>query len=583
MPIAIALRGFIGEQPRILPRLMPENAAQSAVNCRLDDGGLTPFRRSAVIEAVASAAYQTIYRHGATWLGWSGVVNAAPGPVAQDRLYYTGDGAPKMRVGTDVYDLAIDLPSPALTATLSGSGSGDVATRLYVYTWVTSFGEESEPSPVSNSVDWQPGYDVVLSGFAATPTGRAITHQRIYRSQTGQSGTYFYLIAERAAATTDFTDDIAVDAFQEPLPSANWNAPPDDLEGLIALPNGMMAAFAGRKLYFCEPFRPHAWPEKYVLTTDANIVALGGIGTSIVVLTVAQPYMVNGSAPETMVMEKIEHNLPCINGRGVVDLGYAIAYPSNDGLVVIRGDGSFSVATANIFNPTDWQALSPADMIGSQINGRYVAFYESEISGQGHVGGALLIDLTGSSFLIRADSRASATFYSVEEGGLYYLKKDTTSIERFDAPNAIRRKMYWRSKEFVLPTPMNFGAILIDAPSRLTAQEQVDIDAESAAVLAANEALIAAGPIGGEVDGAAIDDLAVDGDTLEPLPTGAGLVMVVNVYADGALVRSITRANRPQRLPDGFLARTWEIDVYGDVQVESIVMGKTIDDVKATL
>lgn len=225
---------------------------------------------------------------------------------------------------------------------------------------------------------------------------RSITLQRIYRSQTGQSGTYLYLIDERAASASNYTDVIAVNAFQEPLPSANYNAPPDDLTGLISLPNGMMAAFSGRKLYFSEPYRPHAWPEKYILTTDSDIVGLGAMDTSIVVMTEGWPQMVQGSSPDTMQMAKLEQNFPCINARGIVDLGYAIAFPSNEGMAVVRADGSISVPTANIFNRDDWLALSPATMIGSQISGRCALFYQTTAVNGTILTGALLLDLSDS-------------------------------------------------------------------------------------------------------------------------------------------------------------------------------------------
>nr|WP_295467470.1 hypothetical protein [Mesorhizobium sp.] len=479
---AIKLTGFTGEQPRILPRLLPEQAAQAALNTRLDDGGLTPMRKSAHVADVAGTDWLTIYRHGADWLGWDAVVNAVPGPVAEDRLYYTGDGVPKMKVGATTYDLAVPRPTTPLTATLSGSGSGDVATRLYVYTRVTSFDEETEPNAVSNAVDWQAGYDVILSGFGAIPSGRGINRQRIYRSQTGNYGMFFYLIAERAASTSDFTDDIPVDALQEPLPTSGYNPPPATLEGLIALPNGMMAAFDGRDLCFCEPYRPHAWPSRYRLTLDVAI-------------------------------------LPCINARGIVDLGYAIAYPSHEGLIVARADGGFSIATANLFNRDAWLAYSPATMFAGQLSGRYAGFYETTLPDGTLERGALLIDLAGTWFLIRASVLARAAFYNLSNGGLYYLSHDGTDIRRFDAPGAARQKQYWRSKQFVLPYPENFGAIQIDADPAFSEQEDVDLDALIAAVIAANEDLIAAGSILGDINSSPMNEVAFGGDILEPMPT----------------------------------------------------------------
>lgn len=57
-------------------------------------------------------------------------------------------------------------------------------------------------------------------------------------------------------------------------------------------------------------------------------------------------------------------------------------------------------------------------------------------------------------------------------------------------------------------------------------------------------------------------------------------VFAVGVYADHELIASVTRANRIVRLPSGFKARVWEIDVFADVRVEQIVMAKTIDELK---
>lgn len=583
----IKLIGFSGEQPRIIPRLIPGNAAQSAVNTRLDDGALTPMRRAASIVPAGSADWKTIYRHQGEWLGWPAIVNAVPGPVADDRLYYTGDGVPKVRIGGTVYPLAVPRPTPQLSGASSGPGTGTLVTRLYVHTWVTSYGEESEPGPTSTPVEWRAGQQVTLQGFGAAPLGRAITHQRIYRSQTGQQGTFFYLIAERLVTTADFVDDIEPSAFQEPLPSSNWNAPPDDLTGLAGLPNGMMAAFVGRQLYFCEPWRPHAWPERFVLTTETPIVGLGAVGDVLIVTTEGYPYIVTGATPETMQMQKVEQNLACINARGIVDLGYSIAWPSHDGLVVAKADGSVGYVTANIFNRDEWLALSPRTMIGAQHMGRYIAFYDT-FDGIGEpTAGALIIAVQEATFLVRAAERASAAWYDIGNGGLYYLTGDPAEIRRFDAPNASRSRQYWLSKPFVMPYPDNYGAIrvelgpdeIIEHPEGIAAAE-VALAAAVAAVIEANEALIAAGTIEGETDGAAMDLYALDGDELALPPGPVEGVVEVGIFADGEKVATVTRMNTPARLPSGFRARTWEIDVTGDLRVDRIVMAKTMDELR---
>lgn len=570
----LRLVGFSGEIPKLLPRLLPDMSAQEAFNVRLDDGALTPIRRSRRVAGFQDATgYRTIYRHGNDWLGWTSVVHAAPGPVAQDRLYYTGDGKPKMRVNGQVYDLAVPYPNAALTATPEGSGSGDTFTRIYVYTFVTDFGEESEPSPVSNEVSWQSGQTVKLSGFQNPPAGRAITKQRIYRSQRGASGlTDFYFIAERPASNSDFTDNIDPEAIGEPLPSKNWHPPPDDLKGLIALPNGMMAAFVGKDLYFCEPWRPHAWPEDYVLTCDYEIVGLGAFGTSIVVATTGHPYLVTGSSPDSMVMEKIELNLPCINAQSIVDLGYSVAYASHEGLVVVSSNGA-QLATTALISRTEWQRYRPENFVCGQYQGRYYASYRYSTPDLEEKAGTLIIDLSGEMpFIVRNEMSPKAFYYSIEDGALYFL--DGNDIFEFDARGELNEMIRWRSKQFVLPRPTNFGAILAEAEEALTEEEVEAINREIERIQQENADKIANGLVGGALGASAINAHALNGDDLE-IPPGYNNTAAISVYADGRLVAVVNRVNEMQRLPSGFLARQWEVKVSGDMRISQIALATT--------
>ncbi len=576
--VALKISAFSGERPLIIPRLLPETSGQRAVNIRMDDGGLTPINDSVPIALAGDKNHKTIYQHGDTWLSWSGVVNAVPGPVANDRLYYTGDGAPKMRVAATVYPLAVPRPVPALTPTIGGSGSGDVATRIYVFTWVTGFDEESEPSPASAPVDWQSGETVTLSGFPATPAGRNINRQRIYRSQTGRSGTYLYLIAERIASAADFLDNIPVDVFQEALPSANWNTPPDGLLGLTMMPNGMMSAFSGRDIYFCEPFRPHAWPESYVLSCDSDVVGLGSIGTLLVVMTKGKPYLISGSEPASLQMVQLEANFPCLNARGIVDMGFAICYPTHDGLVSVRADGSISLVTGDILSRKAWLEFSPETLIGGQLSGRYVAFYDTIDYNGDLFAGAIFIALGNNPFLIRTSTIAAAVFYDVTRSALYFLARGEQNICRFDSPQGAARPMYWRSKEYWLTAPTNFGAILVDTGNEKT-QEELDLLAlELAEILAANAALVEAGSILGEINTVAINEFALNGDVLTPVPNQN--FIQIGIFADRKKVAQITTTNRITRLPAGFKARLWEIDVNSDIQVTQIAMATTVDELR---
>lgn len=580
----IKLTGFTGEAPRVSPRLLSDTGAQIARSVRLEDGELAPFRKPYPVTDLAGAVagtVKTIYLHLGNWLYWTTAVNAVPGPVAQDRLYYTGDGAPKMRVGSTIYPLALNAPTGALTAAITSGTVGTLySTRLYVYTFVTDFGEESEPCPVSNALNVSPGNVVTLSGFANPPSGRNITKQRIYRSQTGTSGgTNFYFLAERNADTTNFVDNIAVDAFSEALPSLNYNPPPDTLQGLVAMPNGMMAAFSGKDLYFCEPYRPHAWPENYILTMDSDIMSLAVTGTDLVVGTKGKPYLVTGTTPDTMVQTKLELNMPCLNPRGMVDLGYAVVYPSHDGLVRVEEGGGTSLPSAALFTRDQWLELDPANMICGQFYGRFFGAYQYVDANGLNEFGIVVLDLTGEQpFVIRTPYKPDAMFYDVPSGALYMAVGAT--VYEWDSKDAINDIYTWRSKAFILPAPSTFGAILFEVDQRNDLQAVIAYEQAVAETTAANIAAMASSAgLGGALNGASLHTYAVNGDALLPLPPGP--TVSVNIYADGQFYASVTGAGRMQRLPGGKLARQWEIEVTGNVSVQELTMATTAQELRS--
>ncbi len=511
----IKVTPFSGEIPRLDARLLAPGAAQVAENVKLEEGTLVPLRAKALVETLDGPA-QTIFLNGEDWLSWPIPVNVAPAPIAENRLYVTGDGSPKLIVAGDTYEMALPPPAAAPTVALvSGTPDPDLQqTILYTYTWVTSFDEESEPAPLSNILLWSPGLDVTVSGFSAVPVGRAIDRMRIYRSQTSALGeTILYFIHERAASTSDFVDDVDANVIQEQLATLDYNPPPAGLTGLVAMPNGIMAGFVGKRVYFSEPYRPHAWPEKYILATDYEIVGLGVFGASIAVLTTGQPYIVAGTAPDTMTMEKLEVSLPCIAARGIVDMGFSVAYPSPDGLVVISSGGA-QLVSRNLITRDQWQRLNPSSFVSGLFSGRYLASYSA-----GEDSALLVIDLTGEQpFITRGQDSADAMFTDIATGALYLLQGD--DIYEWDAISAAPGHYIWRSKIFALPAEVNFGAFLAQGT-----------------------------------------------------PPATDPAFAARIYADGVLVISIAQLNRAARLPSGFLAREWEIEIESNCKLTSFALG----------
>jgi hypothetical protein len=58
--------------------------------------------------------------------------------------------------------------------------------------------------------------------------------------------------------------------------------------------------------------------------------------------------------------------------------------------------------------------------------------------------------------------------------------------------------------------------------------------------------------------------------------------MQVNIIADGVRRHSINVSQVPQRLPGGFSARTWEVEVAASLTITQVVIGKTLADIQAT-
>lgn len=332
---------------------------------------------------------------------------------------------------------------------------------VYAFTWVTSLGEESAPSPVSGGVLMAPGRTATITMSTAAPAGRLVTKKRVYRSVTTESGTTdLFFVAEVNSSTTTYTDSLST-AAQEAIATSDFNTPVSSLRGMVALPNGIMAGFSGRDVYFCEPYIPHAWPQKYSQRVNADIVGLVALGSSLIVLTKQNPWRLEGLHPDSMSLVKIEANFPCLAKRGIVDMGYSAIYPSNDGLVEVSADGSTRLISSPLWDREQWRALAPTSFRSAQFIGRYAFSYDPQSNGSRRL---CYLDLTGElPFLIPVDSANYLDLhYAIQTGRLIGLKADGVTIASIDDPGAGLRTAIWESKPYILPSPDSFGAVKID-------------------------------------------------------------------------------------------------------------------------
>lgn len=476
--VTIKVNSFQGISPRTPARYLANGQAQVALNCPVFRGSIQPLADvgGPVITLPKTSTPQTIYRFGQDtvsdseyWFHWGQDVDVCRGQIAGDTsewTFYTGDGAPKatyaaLATAGTVYPSEarrLGLPAPTTPPTATANGSLDETatpeTRVYTFTWVSKeagLTVESAPSPPSLSTTLTPDQSVTLSGFEGAPSGPYnITHKRIYRSV---SGVYLF-VAEVDVAAATYDDQVAADALGEELPSLYWSQCPDDLRGLTNMPNGMMAGFVGRDVYFCEPYRPYAWPETYIQSVDYPVVGLGRMDTTLAVLTTGVPYLMQGSHPDAVAVVKSDLEQACASKRSIVSFGSSVVYAAPDGLMMLSPGGS-RILTDGLFDYKQWQAYFVPESIHAYAHdNKYVAFYDN-----GGARGGFIYDMETGQFILH-DIHATAGFQDVQRDKLF-LAFDDRSVRVWErgAPKAY----LWRSKKFTASSVMGFACAQVEA------------------------------------------------------------------------------------------------------------------------
>src|SRR5215471_9978570 len=269
----IAIMAFGGEVPAIDERLIGDTQAADSINAWLLSGRIEPVRSLQPIHTLVNAAARSFFRLpkgspgvdnmvDSYWLEFENDnVRVIRSPVVgqdDDGRYYWADGLqPMMTTGTRIangdpaYKLGVPAPVVAPGVTASGGSSSSNTTVSYVYTYVSVYGEESAPSPpttITNKIDAT--YHLTLTPPSPSQQdGRDLTHMRIYRTVVSAQGvaTFFY-VAEVPVATTTYDDNHATmtDALvvnNDELGTTTWSEPPADLQGLVTMPNGMVAGW----------------------------------------------------------------------------------------------------------------------------------------------------------------------------------------------------------------------------------------------------------------------------------------------------------------------------------------------------
>lgn len=464
-------RQFAGILPRISPRLLPDNAAQIAENCWLDRGYPRPLPHPKVnsLGPLYDGDVETIYRFDGTddiddrWFAWDKDVDVVRAPVVNDttrRTIWTGDDFPRMtstaimQGGTFTspgipVSRRLGIPAPANAPTVQIGAftdedtSGTAESHAWVFTWLSDLDEEGPPSPPSLILDRGFNMDGSIRPATITmPTAvtgpYGINRKRLYRTATDESGvTTYRLVATIAITTATYTDTVLTANLGDGIISTAWDPPPAGLTGLISLPNGVLAGFVGRDVYFSEPFQPHAWPEDYIHVVDADIVGLGNFGTNVVVGTQGKPYLISGPSPETSQMARVEFDQICAAKRSFATVEQqGIVFASPEGLVLI-GPGGGRFLSRTMYDRRDWLALAPDEFRAVYHDGAYVAFSDAKgVALDPNMEGAVEIALAG----------VKAVFRDRERDKVYIVNANRRLAEWVTDGNGPYSLMTWKSK-----------------------------------------------------------------------------------------------------------------------------------------
>lgn len=256
----------------------------------------------------------------------------------------------------------------------------------------------------------------------------------------------------------DFTDDFNSKNLTDSLLSDEWIGPPEDLEGITVIQNNIMAGFVRNSLYMTEPDQPHAWPEAYIKILDVNIVAIRALsGIGAVILTEKNPYILTGSDPATMTLQKVDALYPCVSARGAVSMSYGVLYPTFEGIALYSPSAGARLATSAIYNADKWvEDYDPTSFVGVYYDNNYFASHSSGsfvyMYGQDN----------GGSF-VNCDTIFTASYNDAKNGKLYLAIGTTGDIYQWDNPDEPLQTAEWKSKVFLTQDYNNVGAARIKA------------------------------------------------------------------------------------------------------------------------
>jgi hypothetical protein len=458
---------------------------------------------------------------------------------------------------------------------------GDVTTsavleaRSYVYTWVSAYGEEGPPSPPTLVNAWS-NSTWTISLYTPVPEDmgvvRNIAKTRIYRTVSGTTGvTVYFLVAEVPVTQLQYIDTIddSIIAAANQLESTLWFEPPVGLQGIVAMPNGMAVGFKGNELWFCEPFRPHAWPPSYVLTTEFPIVGIGVTGQSVVAATSGNPYLAQGVNPNSMSEIKTAKAEPCSSRGSVLGTTTGVYYASPNGLILVTQDGTVTNTTELWITREKWQALtSQKNLRAVMLVSCYFAFGSTNGTDATEAKRGFVIELA-------SGDAASFTIWP-QPGGHRIGFNELTSPNGFNIDNLLIDP--WTGTAMVVQNGQVFYYDFSDqAPTITPYKWRSKLLQQTAKKNLAAFRVFFKVPPGAPVQNPIRQTNQTTLQTLQADQYG-----IVRVYAGGRLIvaRELRHTGELMRIDSGFKHETWQFELEGRVPIYNLQAATSVSELR---
>lgn len=486
---AIKIAAMGGMRPIIDDRMLPDNLAAYCANTIVRTGAIRPFSEPVQEHRFEGenypAARRLRFNSGSTyWYPLTNInSNIVKAPLVNDafeRFYILDPPGTPMRFNTrsriiggdPSYLLGMPAPTAAPTVVVNGGVAVLQETRAYVYTFVDEFGQEGPPSEAGLATGPIDADDWTLSDLDTDipdSDERPTIYKKIYRTQVaagGQVNYYFVGQIDITDATFVDTQTNEENALSYTLPSISYLAPPDDLDGFIVMPGGFLVGWEGRNLHMSETYRPWAWPAEYDLALEFQIVGCGVTDQTLVAATTGNPYAVTGNTPAAMTPSRLDRFEPCLSRGSIVSGLGAVFYSSPNGLIAASASGIVDL-TQSIIGRDFWVRDYGTNIFGSARLGPYYIAFNNSSNGLGFMfrpnddreSVIRLLDFAGVS-AVWSDAVSDDVMGMFRDGDDSVVMRLTP---RDGSLTGTARVFSWKSKEFFLAQPTNFGVIQVMA------------------------------------------------------------------------------------------------------------------------